>query len=116
MPARLSNPSRLYRAVRNATFNQIRDRSRETELDDLWLEGPRGTFHTTIELQSALGQLPEEQREVVVLHIWGQLNFEEVGAALEISPNTAASRYRYGLSKLREQFQTTTGSTYGQAR
>jgi len=95
----------LYRAVRNATLNQIRQRGREIDLDDLWLETTAGTTYAGIELQSTLQELPPDQREVIVLHIWGQLSFEEIGDALEISINTAASRYRYGLKKLREQFQ-----------
>jgi RNA polymerase sigma-70 factor (ECF subfamily) len=53
------------------------------------------------ELANALGELPEEQRAVVHLKLWGELTFEEIAAALEIPPNTAASRYRYGLDKLR---------------
>jgi RNA polymerase sigma-70 factor (ECF subfamily) len=53
-------------------------------------------------LQSALRMLPQEQREIVVLHIWGELTFEDAAAIVGISPNTAASRYRYGLGKLRE--------------
>jgi RNA polymerase sigma-70 factor (ECF subfamily) len=53
-------------------------------------------------LQSALRTLPGEQREVVVLRIWGQLTYEEAAAVIGISPNTAASRYRYGIEKLRE--------------
>jgi RNA polymerase sigma-70 factor (ECF subfamily) len=53
------------------------------------------------ELAIALGELPEEQRAVVHLKLWGGLTFEEIADALEISPNTAASRYRYGLDKLR---------------
>jgi RNA polymerase sigma-70 factor (ECF subfamily) len=53
------------------------------------------------ELSVALGQLPEEQRAVVHLKLWDGLTFEEIAAALEISPNTAASRYRYALDKLR---------------
>ena len=53
------------------------------------------------ELADALGELPEDQRAVVHLKLWGDLTFEEIAAALEISPNTAASRYRYGLDKLR---------------
>ena len=44
----------------------------------------------------------DEQREVVVLKIWGQLTFEEAAAVIGISPNTAASRYRYGLEKLKD--------------
>jgi RNA polymerase sigma-70 factor (ECF subfamily) len=53
-------------------------------------------------LQSALGDLPSEQRTVVHLKLWEGLTFEQIAEALEISPNTAASRYRYGLDKLRE--------------
>jgi RNA polymerase sigma-70 factor, ECF subfamily len=53
------------------------------------------------ELAFALGELPEEQRAVVHLKLWEGLTFEEIAAALEIPPNTAASRYRYGLDKLR---------------
>ena len=54
------------------------------------------------ELSIALGELPEEQRAVVHLKLWSGLTFEEIAAALAIPPNTAASRYRYGLDKLRD--------------
>jgi RNA polymerase sigma-70 factor (ECF subfamily) len=53
------------------------------------------------ELAVALGELPEEQRAVVHLKLWEGLTFEEIAAALEIPPNTTASRYRYALDKLR---------------
>jgi len=53
------------------------------------------------ELQSALAQLPIEQREVVSYRLAGELTFAEIGQALEISTQTAASRYRYALEKLR---------------
>lgn len=52
------------------------------------------------ELAVALGELPEDQRAVVHLKLWEELTFEAIAEALEISPNTAASRYRYGLDKL----------------
>ena len=53
------------------------------------------------EISAALGQLPPEQRAVVHLKLWEALTFEQIAAALDIPPNTAASRYRYGLDKLR---------------
>jgi RNA polymerase sigma-70 factor (ECF subfamily) len=52
-------------------------------------------------IQVAMARLPAEQREVLVLHIWGGLTFAQIGAAVDISPNTAASRYRYALGSLR---------------
>jgi len=65
----------LYRAVRNASLNQIRSRSREVDLagmEDGWFDSPAGMELTGLELQSAMHGLPEEQREVILLHIWGR--------------------------------------------
>ena len=42
---------------------------------------------------------------MVHLKLWEGLTFEEIAAALDISPNTAASRYRYGLDKLRDRLR-----------
>ncbi len=52
-------------------------------------------------LEHALAALPDEQREVIVLKVDGGLTFAELGQVLNISANTAASRYRYALEKLR---------------
>jgi len=52
-------------------------------------------------LERALASLPEEQRAVIALKIDGDLTFEQIAAALNVSANTAASRYRYALEKLR---------------
>ncbi len=52
-------------------------------------------------LSQAMGELPAEQRAVLHLQLWAGLTFEEIGATLDIPPNPAASRYRYGLDKLR---------------
>src|SRR5207253_7149150 len=48
-----------------------------------------------------LAERPPDQREAIVLKIWHQYTFEQIGELLEISPNTAAGRYRYGLQKLK---------------
>ena len=57
------------------------------------------------ELTAALAELPEDQRAVVHLKLWEGLTFEEIAAALDISPNTSASRYRYGIDKLRDRLR-----------
>ena len=57
------------------------------------------------QLSAALAELPEEQRAVAHLKLWSGLTFEEIAAALEIPPNTAASRYRYALDKMRERLR-----------
>ncbi len=53
------------------------------------------------ELNSALAELPAEQRAVVHLKLWAGMTFDEIATTLDLSANTAASRYRYGLDKLR---------------
>ena len=99
----------LCRAVRNAALNLRRDRGREVALDAAgsWLEAPPGLEDVGLALQQALRRLPGEQREVVVLHVWGHLTFAEIAEALDVSPNTAASRYRYALDRLRDILKPT---------
>ena len=52
-------------------------------------------------LSLALAHLPEEQREVIVLKFFEELTLKEIAAVCGLSLNTVASRYRYGLSKLK---------------
>lgn len=53
------------------------------------------------QLEQALRALPPEQREVIALKIDGELTFGQTAQAMGVSINTAASRYRYALEKLR---------------
>lgn len=52
-------------------------------------------------LDAAMAELPGEQRETIVLHLQGRLPFREIARLKEISINTAMSRYRYGLDRIR---------------
>jgi RNA polymerase sigma-70 factor, ECF subfamily len=56
-------------------------------------------------LSEALDILPMEQRAVAHLKLWEGLTFEAIAQTLDISPNTAASRYRYAIDKLRERLR-----------
>jgi RNA polymerase sigma-70 factor (ECF subfamily) len=64
--------------------------------DDAWL---RKT------LAVSLDALPPEQKAVVLLKVWEDMTFAEIAHVLDISPNTAASRYRYALDKLHDQLR-----------
>ena len=52
-------------------------------------------------LAGALDELPLDQREVVALHLYGQMTFRAMAESLGVSENTLKARYRYGLDKLR---------------
>jgi RNA polymerase sigma-70 factor (ECF subfamily) len=54
-----------------------------------------------LEVERALRELPPEQREVVIMRIWGEMTLSEIATVLDVPANTVASRYRYALDKLR---------------
>jgi RNA polymerase sigma-70 factor, ECF subfamily len=102
----------LFKAVRNRALNTMRNGARMTPIEDQeWLIKPAGIVEAGLEVERALRALPSEQREVVVMRVWGEMRFEEIATVLEISVNTAASRYRYGLSKMRERLKSFEEST-----
>ena len=58
------------------------------------------------QLSGAMAQLSYDQREVIMLHFQAGMTFRIIGKSLGISANTAKSRYRYGLDKLRSIFDS----------
>jgi RNA polymerase sigma factor (sigma-70 family) len=52
-------------------------------------------------LSYALGQLPYEQREVLILHSYSGMKFRKIAAQQKVSINTVQGRYRYAMDKLR---------------
>lgn len=106
----------LITSVRRAALDLARRESRRVareEKSDGGLESREGIFEPLpgdgderrVEIEEAMRKLPPEQREVLALKIWQELTFEQIGETLEISPNTAASRYRYALAALRKELK-----------
>jgi len=73
---------------------------------DPWFESSSDMNERASILQKALQELPTKFSEVVIMKIWGDQTFADIGEALDISINTAASRYRYGLEALRKSLAT----------
>jgi RNA polymerase sigma-70 factor (ECF subfamily) len=96
------------RSFRNRALNHKRSlwRRLTRELEaQRWFEKSPAESPAERATMRCLAGLPLEQREAVVLKIWNQYTFEEIGGLLEISPNTAAGRYRYGLQKIKAQLE-----------
>jgi RNA polymerase sigma-70 factor (ECF subfamily) len=100
----------LLRLAHNLAVDMIRRRTARERRQDGYAADQKTLFAPVddadraafeAELSRALAALPVEQQAVVHLKLWEEMTFEEVAEALEISPNTAASRYRYGIDKLR---------------
>lgn len=94
----------LLRSFRNRALNHRRSGwrrlVREAEATR-WFEPAEPENPAADRLAGALATLPPDQREVIVLKIWQRQTFAEIGRLLDISPNTAAGRFRYGLLRLR---------------
>jgi RNA polymerase sigma-70 factor (ECF subfamily) len=100
----------LYSCVRSAALDQGRTDRRRSAREKSAAHGEELTFDFPVErgqrqemIEAALGQLPADQREVVVLKIWAGLTFAQIADALNIPLNTAASRYRYALIRLEKE-------------
>ncbi len=110
------------RSYRNRALNHKRSlwRRLTRELESMrWFEPADAESPQERAAMRCLAKLPAEQREVIVLKLWHDHTFEEIGGLLEVSPHTAAGRYRYGLQKMRaclngedyEQLERSGGAT-----
>jgi RNA polymerase sigma-70 factor, ECF subfamily len=104
----------LIRLAHNAAIDLIRRRGTRDKTRDQFAAETISPFAPTSNpdeqtfrtvLAEALAGLPMDQRAVVHLKLWEGPTFEEIADTLGIPPNTAASRYRYGLDKLRERLR-----------
>ncbi len=113
LPERPEAPEQYcVRSFRNQALNYRRGLwrrlTREFE-SRRWFERSPGESPRETAAMRCLSKLPAEQREAIVLKIWQNYTFEEIGQLLGVSPHTVAGRYRYGLEKLRRSLQ---GETY----
>ena len=95
----------LFVAARNEAYAILRRRQREQAINEQSIATQTLTVaphhKESADLMALLQRLPLEQREVIALKVAHDLTFAEIAAMLKISPNTAASRYRYGIERLR---------------
>jgi RNA polymerase sigma-70 factor (ECF subfamily) len=96
----------LRRAIRNECYSALRRRRYEPAAAAPLLEAIAATddrLDERIAIEQALRALPAEQREVVHLKVFEGMTFQEIADMCGESINTVASRYRYGIEKLRAQ-------------
>ena len=106
----------LYTSIRRLAIDlsrrdDRRKRREESVSEDLeadqretfhpWFESDSSDDETRVQLEAGLKSLPPKFAEVILMKIWGDQTFAQIGETLGISQNTAASRYRYGLEALK---------------
>ena len=100
----------LFIVTRNEAINYHREMKRHSRLSVEWesvvtnLAEPDMLSRDDCDLiAEVLSQLPDAQSEVIYLKIYEDLTFDAISTILGVSPNTVASRYRYGMNKLRKR-------------
>ena len=105
----------LFRKKKPEPFSDAAVEDEDGELlriEDLWPSadaGPEALYFRNVlldELELALDELPDEQREVFVAHELEGRSFKELSAASGVSVNTLLSRKRYAVLHLRERLQS----------
>ena len=98
----------LFAAVRNTALDFVKRENRRKNHEakaaqnpnaEQMFECPLQRHERRAALEAALQALPEDQREVVILKVWGDLTFPQIAQALDTNENTAASRYSLNASK-----------------
>ena len=107
----IENPTAwLYRTVRNRAISRKRsDARRENRENDkqrvLWFEADPTDRLDAEQVAETLQTLPPELREIVTLHVWGELSFAEIAELTGMSKATAFRRYEEGLATLRKRIR-----------
>lgn len=104
----------LIRMAHNAAIDLMRRRATREKNHDSFSREAESVFEKPADtdeecfrraLSAALEELPQEQRAVAHLKLWEGATFAEIAETLGIPANTAASRYRYAIDKLRERLR-----------
>ncbi len=110
----------LYTAIRRLAIDLGRKNDRRTKREEKveadkrgvtggyaepWFEQGATNTESKAILEDSLKNLPEKFSEVIIMKIWGEHTFAEISEILDVSLNTAASRYRYGLERLRKNLE-----------
>lgn len=105
----------VFSTIRFCGLNHHRSESRRrkreesviylNDFQDVWLDPVMEEDEEALILRDTVQNLSQKLREVVVMKFWGGLTFLQISETLAISPNTAASRYRYALEQLAHELR-----------
>jgi RNA polymerase sigma-70 factor (ECF subfamily) len=102
----------LFQVVRNAAVSHFRKRNRRetherkrSATQITWSEPTQEAALESAELVALLDQLPLEQRELVILRIWGGLSFDEMVKMTGMSRTTIFRKYNEALETLRQKMR-----------
>lgn len=103
----------LVRVTRNQLLHWRRGGQRRRERERIvarhrWFEPSAESVENRLDAadaMQAMESLPAEQREIVVMHLWGEMSFETIAGVIGTSRATAHRRYIDGLRQLQERLE-----------
>lgn len=102
----------LYRVVRNAAQTAGRGERRRRRHEAVaagraaaWFTADADSVLDARTAADVLARLGDDEREVIVAHLWGGLSFEDIGAVMGCSASTAYRSYAAGLTALRDRLR-----------
>ncbi|MBE6303578.1 MAG: RNA polymerase sigma factor [Bacteroidales bacterium] len=104
--------SYIFRSLSNKCNTLLRNRQKLqiVDIDSKEVSEKEDSQPTNFEqeytlINRLLNTIPQEQSEVIRLHIHGEKTFKEIADILEIPESSVKSRYRYGIEKLRREIK-----------
>lgn len=98
----------MFRAVRNAAIDYARSSSRRRRREQRaaaergeWFESSADSSIDAAIAERALGKLPSEYRQIIVMRIWGQLSFAQIGQVMQLAASSVYERYVWALDQMR---------------
>jgi RNA polymerase sigma factor (sigma-70 family) len=100
----------LFRVVRNEAIDRARAEKRRQRHETRAASRNAGWFQPSDDVDAdavtaALARLPDEEREIIVLHLWGGLTFAEIAGVVNAPPSSVHRWYRTGIARLRERLE-----------
>lgn len=114
LPAAYTNIRRL--AIDNARKNQRREKRESVDflgqqdqesINSEWFQASQDSIdqEELHNITEVLEQIPNQYREVIILRIWSDLTHRQIADILNLSINSVASLYRYGLKLVRKELE-----------
>lgn len=101
----------LFKTVRNRTISQLRSRSRRKKREQAagqsrpWFESRSEDLLDAKAIGEMLQDLEPQQREIIVLRIWGQMTLQQIAEIVDLSAPTVFRRYEQGLKTIRQALE-----------
>jgi len=107
----------LVRVTRNQLLQWRRSRGRRQRREQqrdarrepaaTWLTHPQLAVDRQLDgraVTEALVQLPDDQRQIIVMHLWGEMTFDRIAGVLNLSRSSVYRLYSHGLEQLKQRF------------